>query len=116
MTREGGRRRKRGALKKVAKRRPYEAKIPVLRNIIFVIPTTVEGEIRVASFLVNYFKRAPLPDTCGCAPLLGCTPKVPLLNCHHRTVQYNFVSKFSIIHAESGRAVYIDLSSVGPCK
>jgi hypothetical protein len=32
----------------------------------------------VAGFLVNYFKRDPLPDTCGCAPLPGCTPKVTL--------------------------------------
>jgi hypothetical protein len=25
---------------------------------------------RIASFLVNYFKRGPFPDTCGCAPPL----------------------------------------------
>lgn len=37
------------------------------------------GELSVASFLVNYFKRAPFPGTCGCVPLPGCTLKVPLL-------------------------------------
>jgi hypothetical protein len=41
--------------------------------------TTVEGELGVASFLVNFFKRGPFPDTCGGAPLPGCTSKVPLL-------------------------------------
>jgi hypothetical protein len=36
----------------------------------FQKPTgTVKGELRVANFLVNSFKRTPLPDACGCAPL-----------------------------------------------
>jgi hypothetical protein len=30
---------------------------------------TVKGELGVARFLVNSFKRAPLPDACGCVPL-----------------------------------------------
>jgi hypothetical protein len=36
---------------------------------------TVKGELRVANFLVNSFKRGPLVDTCGCVPLPGCTLK-----------------------------------------
>jgi hypothetical protein len=40
---------------------------------------TVEGELGVANFLVTSFKRGPLADTCGCAPLPICPPKVPLL-------------------------------------
>jgi hypothetical protein len=44
---------------------------------------TIEDELCVASFLVNYFKRGPFLDTCGCVPLLGRTPKVPLMG-HYR--------------------------------
>jgi hypothetical protein len=33
----------------------------------------VQGELRVANVLVNSFKRALFPATCGCASLLGCT-------------------------------------------
>jgi hypothetical protein len=32
--------------------------------------STVKGELRVARFLVNYFKRAAFPDGGGCAPHL----------------------------------------------
>jgi hypothetical protein len=34
--------------------------------------STVEGGLRVANFIENFFKRAPLPDSCGCARLPGC--------------------------------------------
>jgi hypothetical protein len=40
---------------------------------------TVEGELGVAGFLVNYFSGVHFQTLCGCAPLPGCTPKVPLL-------------------------------------
>jgi len=33
---------------------------------------TVKGELRVANFLVNSFKRSPFPDICGCASLPNC--------------------------------------------
>ena len=42
--------------------------------------TTVKGELGVANFIDNFFKQAPLPDTCGCAPLPGCTPRY---RCHY---------------------------------
>jgi hypothetical protein len=36
---------------------------------------TVEGELSIANFIDNFFKRAPLPDTCGCAPLYCSYPQ-----------------------------------------
>lgn len=38
---------------------------------------TVEGEMGVAEFLVNFFKRGPFLGPCGFASLPGCTLKVP---------------------------------------
>jgi hypothetical protein len=55
---------------------------------------TVEGELGVASLLVNYFKRGPFPDTCGCAPLPGCTPKVPLSS------QSGAILAYSTLHTQ----------------
>ena len=40
-------------------------------NKVFV--GTVKGELGVASFLVNFFKRGPFLDISGCAPLPSCT-------------------------------------------
>ena len=34
---------------------------------------TVKGELGVAIFLVNFFKRGPFLDISGCAPLPSCT-------------------------------------------
>jgi len=42
----------------------------------------------VASFLVNYFSQVPFPDTYGCAPLPGCTSKVPLLSAETELAVY----------------------------
>jgi hypothetical protein len=39
----------------------------------------VEGELGVANFIDNFFKRAPLLDICGCAPLPRLYPKVPIV-------------------------------------
>jgi len=47
-------------------------RFPKLRNSGGVSEhATVEGELSVAKFLVNYFKKGP--DTCGYAPLPDCT-------------------------------------------
>lgn len=37
--------------------------------------STVEGELGVAKYINNFFKRAPLPDTCGYVPLPDYTPR-----------------------------------------
>jgi len=48
--------------------------------LILITLDTVEGELGVAGFLVNYFSGVPFPGSCGCAPLSYCIPKVPLLS------------------------------------
>ena len=40
---------------------------------------TVKGELSVAKFLVNCFKRQPFIEACGCAYLASCTLKYPPL-------------------------------------
>ena len=40
-----------------------------------LVRSTVEGGLGVANFIDNFFKRAPLPDICGCASSPDCTPK-----------------------------------------
>jgi len=45
-------------------------------NLQFVVRQfTVKGELRVARFLVNFFKRGPFLDACGFAPSPGSTPR-----------------------------------------
>jgi hypothetical protein len=46
---------------------------PPLWRMLGILACTVKGELGVASFLVNFFKRGPFLDISSCAPLPSCT-------------------------------------------
>ena len=54
--------------------------------------STVKGELGVASFLVNFFKRGPFLDVSGCAPLPSCTTRQSQpLSCQPRPWHRNWM-------------------------